>query len=130
MIGKLLHGLGWLAVQTCVATVIAAAILGVYFSRAWKLNREKLVQMLAVAQGVDLAAVGQQAGPTRKNRRRSRFPTARSWRHGRSKRETWSSASSPSPPPSPRPKSSSTSSPKKRSGCGGCTTASKAICSR
>jgi hypothetical protein len=63
MIGKLLHGLGWLAVHTCVATVIAAAILGVYFSRAWKLNREKLVQMLAVAQGVDLAAVGQQARP-------------------------------------------------------------------
>ena len=64
----------------CVATVIAAAILAAYFSRAWKLNREKLVQMLAVAQGVDLAAVGQQARPDQEEPSRSRFPTARSWR--------------------------------------------------
>ena len=46
---------------SCVATVIAAAILAAYFSRAWQLNREKLIQMLAIAQGVDLAAIRQQA---------------------------------------------------------------------
>ena len=48
-------------VYTCVATVISAVILGVCCSRAWQLNREKLIQMLAVAQGVDLAAIRQQA---------------------------------------------------------------------
>ena len=60
MIGKLLGGLSALLLYACVATVISAAILGVYFSRAWHLNREKIIQMLAVAQGVDLAALRQQ----------------------------------------------------------------------
>jgi flagellar motility protein MotE (MotC chaperone) len=58
MIGKVLHALGALLLYFCVATVIAGLILTVYFSRAWQLNREKLIQMLAIAQGVDLAALG------------------------------------------------------------------------
>jgi hypothetical protein len=61
MIGKLLGALVSLLVYTCVATVIAAAILAGYYGRAWHLNREKLIQMLAIAQGVDLAALREQA---------------------------------------------------------------------
>ncbi len=61
MIGKLLRALGALLVYFCVATVIAAVILAAYFSHAWQLNREKLIQMLAIAQGVDLAAIGQKS---------------------------------------------------------------------
>ena len=61
MIGKLLAGAGLAARFRCVATVIAELILAAYFGRAWQLNRPKLIQMLAIAQGVDLAALRQQA---------------------------------------------------------------------
>jgi hypothetical protein len=62
MIGKLWRGTSWLLVQVCVATIIAQAILMAYCGRAWQLNRVKLIQMLAIAQGVDLAALREQAG--------------------------------------------------------------------
>jgi hypothetical protein len=61
MIGKLLRLLFSLAAAFCVATVIAEAILVTYYVRAWELNREKLVQILAVARGVDLETVAEQA---------------------------------------------------------------------
>ena len=61
MIGKLLRGLSWLLVYTCLATVISEFLLTAYFGRAWGLDRTKLVQMLAIAQGVDLAALREQA---------------------------------------------------------------------
>ena len=83
MIGKLLGALSALLVYFCVATVIAAAILAVYFSRAWHLNREKLIQMLAVAQGVDLAALGQKAREDQEEPSTEQVSYARSWRRGR-----------------------------------------------
>ena len=61
MIGKLFGALTSLLVAFCMATVIAGAVLTVYYGRAWQVNREKLVHMLAIAQGVDLAAVREQA---------------------------------------------------------------------
>jgi hypothetical protein len=61
MIGRLMRLFGWLAVYTCVATVIAQAIILVSLASRWELNRTRLVQMLAVAQGVDLFAIKAEA---------------------------------------------------------------------
>ena len=51
MIGKLMGILTSLVIATCVATLIAEAILAVYYARTWNLTSEKLGQMLAVARG-------------------------------------------------------------------------------
>jgi hypothetical protein len=61
MIGKLLRAIGAIVVYTCVATIIAEGVLALHFGRAWKLNRDKCIQMLAIAQGVDLAAIREEA---------------------------------------------------------------------
>jgi hypothetical protein len=61
MIGKLLRMLMALVIYACVATVIAAGILLGYYAKAWQVDRGKLVEMLAVAQGVDLEALREQA---------------------------------------------------------------------
>jgi len=57
MIARLLSLLTTLVASVSVATVIAAGILGTYYTRAWQLDREKLLVMLAVAQGADLEAL-------------------------------------------------------------------------
>jgi hypothetical protein len=46
-------------VYFCVGTVIAEAILVAYVAVAWQIDRDRLVQMAAVARGIDLAAVKQ-----------------------------------------------------------------------
>jgi regulator of replication initiation timing len=51
MIGKLLGMLGALVAAVCVATVIAAAVLIVFYARSWKVDREHLVQAVAILQG-------------------------------------------------------------------------------
>jgi flagellar motility protein MotE (MotC chaperone) len=64
MIARLLSLLTTLVASVSVATVIAAGILGTYYTRAWQLNREKLLVMLAVAQGAELESLvqGSRAG--------------------------------------------------------------------
>jgi hypothetical protein len=57
MIGRLLRGLVALAVYACVATVLAQAILIGYAVRTWGIDRQKAVQMLAIAYGIDLFAM-------------------------------------------------------------------------
>ncbi|MGA2619062.1 MAG: hypothetical protein ABSF26_15750 [Thermoguttaceae bacterium] len=64
MIGKVLAMLAQVLAALCVATVIAALILTTYYARAWQLNREKLLEMLAVARGAERpAAAGPHGGP-------------------------------------------------------------------
>jgi flagellar motility protein MotE (MotC chaperone) len=64
MIARLLSLFTTLLASVSVATVIAAGILGAYYTRAWQLNREKLLVMLAVAQGAELESLvqGSRAG--------------------------------------------------------------------
>ena len=45
----------------CVATLLSQAIILGYLWSTWQLDREKLLQMLAVAQGVDLFAAQEEA---------------------------------------------------------------------
>ncbi len=63
MIGKLLGTLTQALGALCVATVIAALILTTYYARSWQLNREKLLEMLAVARGEERPAAGPPGGP-------------------------------------------------------------------
>lgn len=51
MIGKLLAALVSLIAAVCVATVIAAAVLFVYYAQSWKVNKERAGQALAILQG-------------------------------------------------------------------------------
>ncbi len=61
MIGKLLRGLSALLVYICVGTIIAQLIgLGVLWSRG-ALAPDRIMQVLAVVQGVDLATMRQEA---------------------------------------------------------------------
>jgi len=61
MIRRLLGGGVSLLVYACVATVIAQAILAVHLALTWRLDRTRWVQMLAIAQGVDLVAINEEA---------------------------------------------------------------------
>ncbi len=49
--GKLLGALMSLIGAVCAATVIAAVVLWMYYSKAWNVNREHMVQALAILQG-------------------------------------------------------------------------------
>ena len=51
MIGKLLGMLASLVSAVCVATVIAALVLYMYYTNAWKVTHEHTVQALAILQG-------------------------------------------------------------------------------
>jgi hypothetical protein len=51
VIGKLLGIMVSLITALCVATVIAGAILAVYYSQAWHLDRERLLRALADLRG-------------------------------------------------------------------------------
>ena len=65
MIGRLLKGLFSVALYFALATLIAQIILGAQLWVQWNMDRSRLVQMLAVAQGIDLAALRQQSSPDR-----------------------------------------------------------------
>jgi hypothetical protein len=67
MIGRLLRGAMGMFIYTCVATVIAEGILLAYLSRTWQLDRGRLVQILAIAYGIDLSAVKEEAEPEQKS---------------------------------------------------------------
>jgi len=54
MIARLIRGGASLLTYFCVATLIAQVVLFAYLSVKWKLDRDKVVQILAVVQGVDL----------------------------------------------------------------------------
>ncbi len=60
MIGRLLQAVARIFVYTCVATVLALAILLGYAAARWDLDRDKLVRMLAVAYSIDLEAMRSQ----------------------------------------------------------------------
>lgn len=57
MIGRLLRAVAWIFVYTCVATVLALAILLGCAAARWHLDRDKLLRMLAVAYSIDLEAI-------------------------------------------------------------------------
>ncbi len=60
MIGRLFRAMGWVFVYTCVATVLALAILLGYAASRWGLDQDKLMRMLAVAYSIDLEAIRSQ----------------------------------------------------------------------
>lgn len=57
MIGKLLRAASLLLVYLCVATIISQAIVLGYLAWRWGPDRARLVQALAVLQGIDLLAI-------------------------------------------------------------------------
>jgi len=59
MIARLLNSAWSLLLYFCAATLLAQGIMLGYFWLTWRLDREKLVQVLAVAQGIDLLAMQQ-----------------------------------------------------------------------
>jgi len=54
MIGRMLRSSGGLFVYFCVGTVVTQAALAGYVASSWGLNRDKLIQILAIARGIDL----------------------------------------------------------------------------
>lgn len=54
MIARLFGGAINLAIYLSAATMIAAAVMGCYLWNTWHMDRGRLVQMLAIAQGLDL----------------------------------------------------------------------------
>jgi len=63
MIARLLSLLGSLLLYFAVATLIAEAIMIGYFWSTWQIDRNRLIQILAVAQGVDLLAMKAESQP-------------------------------------------------------------------
>jgi hypothetical protein len=61
MIKKILAGCGPLFVYFCIATIITQVILVGYLAAAWQIDGTKMVQMLAIARGVDLFAMKEEA---------------------------------------------------------------------
>jgi len=61
MIKRLLQSGLSLLVYFCLATLISQAVLLAYLGFTWRLNRNKLVQIMAVLQNVDLFAIKEQA---------------------------------------------------------------------
>lgn len=60
MIAKLVRAGASLFGYFCVATILAQVILAVYLAVTWQVDRGKVVQILAVARGVDLFAIKEQ----------------------------------------------------------------------
>ena len=61
MIARLVRAAASLFLYFCMATILAQITLLVFLSSKWQLNRDKLVQVLAVAQGIDLLAIKERA---------------------------------------------------------------------
>jgi hypothetical protein len=53
MISRLFHTATAMLLYFCLATLIAQSIVAIHLWSKWKMDRSKLLQMLAVAQGVD-----------------------------------------------------------------------------
>jgi len=51
MIGKLLGMLVTLVAVVCIATVIAAVVLIMFYARSWKVDHDRFVQAVAILQG-------------------------------------------------------------------------------
>jgi len=67
MIKKILGACGPLFVYFCIATVISQTILLGYAAVAWKIDGTKLVQMLAIARGIDLFAMKEEVDKQRED---------------------------------------------------------------
>ncbi len=65
MIARLIRGGKSLFLYFCVATILAQVILVVYLTLTWKIDRNKAAQILAVAQGIDVLAIKEQAARDR-----------------------------------------------------------------
>lgn len=63
MIGRLLRAATALFVYFCVATVLSLALILGYLFASSRLDAEKLTQISAVLQGIDLARLAKQPGP-------------------------------------------------------------------
>ena len=61
MITRLLKSGTSLLLLFCAATLLAQLIIVGYLWATWQLNREKVIQMLAIAQGIDLFAAREEA---------------------------------------------------------------------
>jgi len=61
MIGRVLRACASLFVYACVATIVAQAILLVYLGRQWHLDRGSVIQILAIAYGIDLYGLKEEA---------------------------------------------------------------------
>ncbi len=58
---RLLKNASGLFLYFCAATLLAQLIIVGYLGATWRLNREKVIQMLAIAQGIDLFAAREEA---------------------------------------------------------------------
>ncbi len=65
MIAKVLGAAVNLVVCICAATMIAEVITLCYFWSSWNMDRGRLVQILAIAQGLDLLEPEAEANPLR-----------------------------------------------------------------
>jgi hypothetical protein len=65
MMGKLLRVAGVGLTYFCVATVLTEVILAVAIASKWQLDRDRVAQMLAIANGADLLAIREEAGKER-----------------------------------------------------------------
>jgi len=78
----------WLRIGTsgflyvCVATLLSQAILAGYLWSTWQLNRDKVIQMLAIAQGIDLFA-DRHTGPPLEGEIPPEEPSLDDWRERR-----------------------------------------------
>ena len=63
MISKLLRGLSALFIYFCIATILAQAIIVGVLWHLGRLDRDRLSQMVALAQGIDLLALAERSEP-------------------------------------------------------------------
>ncbi len=59
MLDKLLKITGTLALYGCASMFLATLLLGAYLMYAWNIDKNKRIMLLALAQGLDVAAVQQ-----------------------------------------------------------------------
>jgi len=50
-----------LFVYLCLATVMAQILLGAYIATNWKLNKDRLIMIVAIAQGIDIIEMKEEA---------------------------------------------------------------------
>ena len=61
MIARLIRTGSTMLIYVCFATLMTEVVLGAYVMVAWKLDRSRLIQILAIAQGIDLFAMKEDA---------------------------------------------------------------------
>jgi hypothetical protein len=67
LIGKLLGMLVSLVAAVCIATVISATVLILYYTQTWKVSRERLIQAVAILQGKSLESLIPPPPPKKEN---------------------------------------------------------------